>query len=111
MSIGNQEFGMPRKFQYQIGIWYFCPKFLGIFLVFYPYFENAFVKIWLNIGIFFGRLKMGLVFGFCGCHFIGIGLVSVSHFPKNGISKLDTGGGGAVGLLLNLFFRYIIHKH
>ena len=52
MPIGNQKFGIPRKYQYQIGIWYFCPKFLGIFLVFYPYFENALVKIWLNIGIF-----------------------------------------------------------
>ena len=35
MSIGNQEFGIPRKYQYQIGIWYLCLKFLGIFLVFY----------------------------------------------------------------------------
>ena len=56
MSIGNQKFGIPRKNQYQIGIWYFCPKFLGIFLVFYRYFENAFVKIWFNVGIF-GRIK------------------------------------------------------
>ena len=56
MSIGNQKFGIPRKYQYQIGIWYFCTKFLGIFLVFYRYFENDLVKIWLNIGIF-GRIK------------------------------------------------------
>ena len=35
MSIGNQEFGIPRKYQYQIGIWYLCPKFRGILLVFY----------------------------------------------------------------------------
>ena len=76
MSIGNQRLGIPRKHQYQIGIWYFCLKFLGIFLVFYRYFEKALVKIWLNIGIF-GRIKIGLVFGFCSCHFIGIGLVSV----------------------------------
>ena len=41
MSIGNQKFGIPRKYQNQIGIWYFCPKFLGIFLVFYRHFENA----------------------------------------------------------------------
>ena len=27
-----------------------------------------------------------MVFGFCVCHFIGIGLVSVCHFPENGIS-------------------------
>ena len=39
MSIGNEEFGIPRKYQYQIGIWYLCPKFLGIFLVFYRYLE------------------------------------------------------------------------
>ena len=51
MSIGNQKFGLPRKYQYQIGIWYFCPNFFGIFLVFYRYFEKALVKIWLNIGI------------------------------------------------------------
>ena len=76
MSIGNQKFGIPRKYQYQIGIWYFCPKFLGIFLVFYRYFEEALVKIWLNIGIF-GRIKIGLVFGFCSSHFIGTGFVSV----------------------------------
>ena len=56
MPIGNQKFGIPRKYQYQIGIWYFCPKFLGIFLVSYRYFENALVKIWLHIGIF-GRIK------------------------------------------------------
>ena len=56
VSIGNKKFGIPRKYQYQIGIWYFCPKFLGIFLVFYRYFETALVKIWLNIGIF-GRIK------------------------------------------------------
>ena len=44
MSIDNQKLGIPRKYQTQIGIWYFCPKFLGIFLVFYPHFENALVK-------------------------------------------------------------------
>ena len=52
MSIGNKNFGKPRKYQNQIGIWYFCPKFIGIFLVFYLNFENDLVKIWLNIGIF-----------------------------------------------------------
>ena len=50
MSIGNQKFGIPRKYQNQIGIWYFCPKFLGIFLI-YRNFVNDLVKIWLNIGI------------------------------------------------------------
>ena len=52
ISIGNQEFGIPRKYQYQIGIWYLCPKFLGIFFVFYRYLECGLVKIWFNIGIF-----------------------------------------------------------
>ena len=51
MSIGNQKFDIPRKYQYQIGIWYFRPKFLGIFLVFHPYFVNDAVKIWFTIGI------------------------------------------------------------
>ena len=44
MSIGNQKFGVPRKYQNQIGLWYFCPKFLGIFLVFYLNFVNVLVK-------------------------------------------------------------------
>ena len=52
MSIGNQEFGIPRKYQYQIGIWYLCRRFLGIFLgAFYRYLEYDLVKIWFNIGI------------------------------------------------------------
>ena len=87
-SIGKQKFGIPRKYQYQIGIWYFCTKFLGIFLVFYRYFEEALVKIWLNIGIF-GIIKICLVFGFCSCHFIGIGLVSVLNFYENDISSAN----------------------
>ena len=48
---------------------------------------NVLVKIWLNIGIL-GQNKIGLVFGFCVCHFIGIGLVSVCHFPENDISSV-----------------------
>ena len=88
MSIGNQKFDIPRKYQNQIGIWYFCPKFLGIFLVFYRNFVNVLVNIWFNIGIL-GQNKIGLVFGFCVCHFIGIGLVSVCHFPENDISSVD----------------------
>ena len=84
MSIGNEKFGIPRKYQNQIGIWYFCPKFLGIFLVFYRNFVNVLVKIWLNIGIL-GQNKIGLVCGFCVCHFIGIGLVSVCNFPQKDI--------------------------
>ena len=52
MPIGNQKFGIPRKYQYQIGIWYYCPKFLGIFFVFCRNLECCLPKIWLNIGIF-----------------------------------------------------------
>ena len=89
MSIGNQKFGIPRKYQYQIGIWYFCPTFLGIFLVFHRYLKYGLLKIWLIIGIFCQN-KIGLVFGFCVCHFIGIGLVSVCHFPENDISSAYT---------------------
>ena len=58
------------------------------FFVFSWHLENVLVKVWLNIGIF-GRIKIGLVFGFCGRHFIGIGLVLVSHFPENDISTTD----------------------
>ena len=52
MSIGNPKFGTPRKHEYQIVIWYFCPKFLGIFLVFYRYLEYDLKKMWLNIRFF-----------------------------------------------------------
>ena len=52
MSIGNQEFGLPRKYQYQIGIRYLRPKFLGIFFVFYRYLEYDLHKTVLIIGIF-----------------------------------------------------------
>ena len=86
MPICNQKFGIPRKYQNQIGIWYFCPKFLGIFLAFYRNHVYGPLQIWLNIGIFFGRIKIGLVFGFRGCCFIGIGLVLVCNFPESGIS-------------------------
>ena len=91
MSIGNQEFGIGSKkipiVTYQIGIWYLFLKFLGIFLVFHRYLEYGLLKIWLIIGIF-RQNKIGLVFGFCGCHFIGIGLVSIFHFPENRISNM-----------------------
>ena len=52
MSIGNQKFGISRKYQYQIGIWYFFPKFLGIFLVFCRHLEYGHLQTLLNIGIF-----------------------------------------------------------
>ena len=90
MSIGNQEFGIPTKkisipnrylvFMSQIS-WYF----LGILSV-------ILITVLLKFGlilVFFGRIKIGLVFVFCGCHFLGIGLVSVCHFPENGISTMD----------------------
>ena len=86
MPIGNQKFGIPRKYQTQIGIWYFCPTFLGVFLVFYRNHVYGNLKIWLNIGIFWQN-KIGLVFGFRGCCFIGIGLVLVCNFPESGISS------------------------
>ena len=46
--------------------------------------------------VLFGRIKIGLVFGFCGCqcHFIGIGLVLVCHFPENDISSTEDSHGG-----------------
>ena len=52
MTIGNQKFGIPRKYQYQIGIWYLSPNFLGIFLLFLRNLAYDLLKIWLIIGIF-----------------------------------------------------------
>ena len=78
MSIGNQEFGIPRKYQNQIGIWYLCPKFLGIFLVFCRYLECGYVKIWFNIGIL-PQNKNRFGFGFLWLSFhwyrFGFGLI------------------------------------
>ena len=67
--------------------WYFIGKLSKLFTKF------------VYILVFFGRIKIGLVFGFCGCNFIGIGLVSVCHFPENGISNPDLclKPAGAVG--------------
>ena len=31
MPIDNQKFDISGKYQYQIGIWYLCPNFLGVF--------------------------------------------------------------------------------
>ena len=70
-----------------IGI--YVPKLLVFSWYFYRYLENGLLKIWLNMGIY-GSDKIGLVFGFCGCHFIGIGLVSVCHFAENDISRAQT---------------------
>ena len=88
MSIGNKKFGKPRKYRYQIGFWYLCHKFLGIFFVCIV--GMVFIKFG-KILVFFVKIKIGLVFGFCGCHFIGIGLVLVCHFPESGISSTDGG--------------------
>ena len=52
VSIGNQKFGIPREYQYQIGIRYFFPQFLGIFLVFCRCLEYGHLETWFNIGIF-----------------------------------------------------------
>ena len=61
--------------------WYF----LGILSVIL---STALLQFGLIL-VFFDRIKIGLVFGFCGCYSIGIGLVSVCHFPENGISNLN----------------------
>ena len=88
MPIGNQKFGIPRKYQYQIGIWYFCPKFLGIFLVFYRNLEYGLLKIWLNIGIFRQNKNQ---FGTYLVSVVAISLVSVWFrfliFLKSGTSS------------------------
>ena len=53
MPIGNQKFGIPRKYQYQIDRYFvFLSKFLGIFLVFYRNLVFVLLKIWFNICIF-----------------------------------------------------------
>ena len=72
MPISDQKFGIPRKYQYQIGIWYFCPKFLGIFLVFYRNLEYGLLKIWFNIGIFRQKKSVWYLFSV-----VAISLVSV----------------------------------
>ena len=87
MSIGNQKFGIPRKYKTKSVFGISVPNFL----VFYRNFVNVLVKIWLNSGIW-GQNKIGLVYGFFVCHFIGIGLVSVCHFPENDISSVVTDG-------------------
>ena len=86
MTFGNQKFGIPRKYRYQIGIWYLCPKFLGIFLVFCPYLECGLYKIWLNIGIFRqNKNRLGIWFLLLPFHCYRFGLVC--HFPESGISS------------------------
>ena len=72
MSIGNQEFGIGRENTktksvfgiYVSNFWVFSWYFIGIL-------STTFLKVGLIL-VFFGRIKIGLVFGFCRCHFIGI---------------------------------------
>ena len=89
MSTGNQKFGtyLPRKYQYQIVIWYFFPKFLGIFLVLCRYLGNNLLKIWLNIGIFRQNKNwFGIWFQWLSFHWYR--LISVYLFPENDISSM-----------------------
>ena len=74
MPIGNKEFSIPGKYQYLPNRYLvFMPEiswyFIGILSVIL---STALLKFGLTL-VFFGRIKIGLVFGFCGCHFIGIG--------------------------------------
>ena len=50
MSIGNQEFGIPRKYQYQIGIWYLGMSQISWYFI--GNLEYGRVKIWFTICIF-----------------------------------------------------------
>ena len=86
MSIGNQKIWYTKKIRKPNWYSVFLSQVYWYFLAFYRYFENALVKIWLNIGIF-RQNKSGSVYGLCGCHFICIGLVLVCHFPENDISS------------------------
>ena len=87
MSIGNQEIGIPRKYQYQIGIWYLCPKFLGIFLVFYRYLEYRLVKIWFDICIFpKNKNRFGIWFLWLPFHWYRHGIYSPHGMDKIVIS-------------------------
>ena len=83
MPIGNQKFGISRKYQYQIGIWYFCPQFswyfLGILILNLVY---GLLKIWLIKYWYF-------LAGFRGCYFIDIGLALASHFPESGLKEIQ----------------------
>ena len=66
ISIGNQEFGMPRKYQYQIGSWYliFISQIYWYFLgILSESVSTTLLKVGLIL-VFFGRIKIGLVFGF-----------------------------------------------
>ena len=75
MSIDNQKFSIPTKKipipnRYLVILFQISTYFHIIFLVFL----SSLLKIWTNIGIF-RYDKIGLEFGLCGCHFIGIGFV------------------------------------
>ena len=71
-DIGTKKIPIPNRylvFLFQIS-WYF----IGILSMITLKFGYIF--------LFYGKIKIGLVFGFCCCHLIGIGLVSVCHFRK-----------------------------
>ena len=50
----------------QSSIWYFSPKYIGIFLIFYQYFEYDLRKIILVLIL--RQKKNCIEFAFCGCH-------------------------------------------
>ena len=81
MSIGNQK--LVYQENTNTNSVFGCPKFLDNFLEFYWNFEEALVKIWLNIGIF-SRIKIGLYL----VSVVAISLVSVwfrfEFFSQNG---------------------------
>ena len=85
MSNGNQNVGIVTK---KIPI----PNRYLVFLshISFLYAVGILSTVVLKFGyvlVFFGKINIGLVFGFFSCHFIDIGLVSVCHFPENGISN------------------------
>ena len=89
MSIGNQEFGIGT-YQENTNTKSVFGIYVSNFLVFSWYFIAILSTTLLKVGlvlVFFDRRKICLVFGFCGCHFIGIGLALVCHFPESGISN------------------------
>ena len=84
MSIGNQEFGIPRNTNTKFVFGIYVPNFLAFSWYFIGILSTTLLKFGLIL-VFLERIKIGLVFGFCGRHFIGIGLVLVRHFPESGI--------------------------
>ena len=88
MSICNQDLVYQENTNTKSVFGIYVPNFLVFSLYSIGILSTALLKFGLIL-VFFGRIKIGLVFGFCGCHFIGIGLISVCHFPESGISNTD----------------------